>query len=293
VEKDIETSGASTGTVSKSSMGPRRLIPFILLVVLTLGAGLTALLSASSSASASTAVRAALDSTMNAKSVTFTMNVDLSGTLAAKASLGGSCATGPQCQMAFSASSGGSSIGESHLVIDQGMVYLELSGSLASKFPTPWISSPINTTGSSQSTGLSTRGNLSSVLAGFSKVGDNVNDLGIVTLNGASMHEYSVSASQAVEQQQIASVLKSVPSGATSSLSTATVDGYSLKIYVDSDGRVAEVDLATSFTTLTGTESLALTISLYGYGDPVSVTVPPANEVTPLSSLLTTTFTGL
>jgi hypothetical protein len=44
---------------------------------------------------------------------------------------------------------------------------------------------------------------------------------------------------------------------------------------------------------LTGTESLALTISLYGYGDPVSVTVPPANEVTPLSSLLTTTFTGL
>ena len=64
-------------------------------------------------------------------------------------------------------------------------------------------------------------------------------------------------------------------------------------IYIGPDGNIAEVDLTTSMTTAQGSESLALRLGLSGYGQPVSVTVPPANEVTPLSSLMTKSLTGL
>ncbi|HEY1223479.1 MAG TPA: hypothetical protein VGE75_08295, partial [Acidimicrobiales bacterium] len=134
--------------------------------------------------------------------------------------------------------------------------------------------------------------NLSSVLAGLSKVGDTVTDDGVVTLNGAPTHEYTVSASQATEQQQVESVLKALPTTDASVLGAVTVGGYHVDVYVDPDGNLAEVDLSTSVSTSSGSESLSLRLALSNYGQPVSVSVPPANEVTPYSSLKSS-FQGL
>ncbi|MFZ1063662.1 MAG: hypothetical protein WAN30_09360 [Acidimicrobiales bacterium] len=271
--------------------GPRRLIPFLLVIVLTVAAIVTAVLSAGSAASGSTEVRAALDSMMNAKSVTFALNADLSGVQSAQATVDGSCATGPECQITFSATGDKSNVGQSQLVIDNGVAYVELSGPLASQLPTPWISAPLNSS-SAQQSGISNSADLSSVLDGLAKVGDTVTDDGTVTLNGEPAHEYTVSASQATEQQQVGAVLKALPSTDASALGAITVGGYSVNVYIGNDGNIAEVDLSTSINTARGSESLSMRLDLSGYGQPVSVTVPPANEVTPLSSL-TESFLGL
>ncbi|MGA2431864.1 MAG: hypothetical protein ABSG09_00210 [Acidimicrobiales bacterium] len=281
--------GAATGP---AALGPRRFIPFIMVIALALAAVVTAVLSASSPASGSTAVRSALDSVTQAKSVTFALSVNLSGTSAAQASVDGSCATGPACEVTFSASSGTSSIGQSQLVIDNGVAYVRLAAPLASHLPTPWVSAPLSSSGAQHATGISSMVNLSSVLAGLSKVGDTVTDDGVVTLNAAPTHEYTVSASQATEQQQVESVLKALPTTDVSVLGAVTVGGYHVDVYVDPDGNLAEVDLSTSVSTSSGSESLSLRLALSNYGQPVSVSVPPANEVTPYSSLKSS-FLGL
>jgi len=230
---------------------------------------------------------------MDATSVTFALDVNLSGALPAQAAVDGSCGTGPSCQVTFSASGAGTSISQSKVIVDNGMVYLELTGPLASRLPTPWVSAPLQASSAQGATGISGVGNLSSVLAGLAKVGDTVTDDGTVTLNGVSTHEYTVTASQAVEQQQIAAMLKSLPSADASLLGTVSVSGYNVNVYVGPDGNLAEVDLNTSVTTSRGAESLSLRLALSGYGQPVSVTDPPANEVTPLSSLSTSSLLGL
>lgn len=293
MQNGAEIAGAG-GVVGRTPvMGPRRFIPFLLVIVLTVAAAITAVLSASTPAGGSTAVRAALDSTMKAKSVTFALSVNLSGALPAQASVDGSCATGPQCQVTFSGSSGASSIGQSQLVVDDGVMYIELAGPLASQFPTPWISAPLNSSSAQSATGISSTVNLSTVLAGLSKVGDTVTDDGAVTLNGVSTHEYTVSASQATEQQQFQSALSILPTTDTSLLGAVTVGGYNVNIYIGPDGNLAEVVLSTSVTTSRGAESLSVRLALSGYGQPVSVTVPPASEVTPFSSLKSSSLLGL
>jgi len=293
VQNGVQIAGVGQGSSGALILGPRRFIPFILVIVLTVAAVVTAVLSTGSPAGGATTVRAALASMMDAKSVTFALNVNLSGAASAQATVDGSCATGPECQVNFSASSGSTNVGQSEVVIDHGVLYVELAGSLASKLPTPWVSAPLNSSSAQQSTGISGVGSLSSVFAGLAKVGDTVTDDGPVTLNGVATHEYSISASQATEQQQLETVLKALPSTDASLLGAVTLGGYNVNIYIGPDGNIAEVDLTTSMTTAQGSESLALRLGLSGYGQPVSVTVPPANEVTPLSSLMTKSLTGL
>jgi hypothetical protein len=120
-----------------------------------------------------------------------------------------------------------------------------------------------------------------------------VTDDGTVALNGQVTHEYSISASASTEQQQFDAMIKALPTADLSVLGSVTVGGFQVNIYVGPDGNIAQVDLSTSLTTSQGAESLSLTLALSHYGQPVSVTAPPANEVTPLSSLLTSLPSGL
>ena len=73
--------------------------------------------------------------------MTFALNVNLAGAQSAKASVNGSCATGPVCQVTFSGTSGASSLAESQVVVVNGMMYMELGAPLASELPTPSIQS--------------------------------------------------------------------------------------------------------------------------------------------------------
>jgi hypothetical protein len=222
---------------------------------------------------------------MNASSVSFDLNMKLSGSAPASADLSGSCGSGPVCQMAFSAASASSSVGLSHLVLDNGVLYVEFSGVLASKLPTTWVSIPATSAESQPLSGLSQTGGLASVLAHLVKVGDTVTNNGVATLNGVATDEYTVSASQSVEHQQMATVLKALPSADTSVLGAVSVGGYDLNIYVNPDSTVAKFQLTTSIGTVRGSENLSLTLALFNYGSPVSVSVPPTSQVTPLSSI--------
>jgi hypothetical protein len=293
MEQSQTTSQASGSATTAFMPGRRRFIPFALLIVLTAGALVTAVLSSSSPASASTAVRAALTSTMTATSVSFTFNEDVTGTQSAELSVSGSCATGPECHVTLSGAGEGSTLGTTQLVVTNGVAYVEPSGSLASDIPTPWISVPVNSS-SAQGAGVPTgTDGLSSILDQLVNVGDTVTDNGEVTLNGATVHEYTVTASASVEQQQFSTLLNALPSSVTSSLGSVSLSGYGVDIYVDPDGNIGELALKASLSTAKNTETLSTTLTLSGYGDPVSVIAPPANEVTPLSSVIKSPFASL
>lgn len=242
------------GTTTMQSR--RRLIPFALLVVLTAGALITAVLSPNSPASASTAVRAALTSTMTASSVSFTLNEDISGTQSANLTVSGSCATGPECRVTLATSGAASTLGTTHLVISNDVAYVEPSSSLAGKLPTPWVSIPFSAVGALQSGIPSDTQGLPAALEQLVNVGDTVTDEGDVTLNGVTVHEYTVSASASIEQQQLSTLMNALPSSATSSLGAISLSGYAVKIYVNTDGTLAELALNTSLSTSKGSESL-------------------------------------
>jgi len=287
------TSGPVGGVeVTSFRPGRRRFIPFALLIVLTVGALVTAVLSSSSPASASTAVRAALTSTMTASSVSFSLTEDVTGTQSAHLSVIGSCATGPECHVTLNASSGASTLGTTQVLLSNGVAYVEPSGALASQLPTPWISVPI-TSLSTVEPGIPTgTSGLSSALSQLVNVGDTVVDNGEVNLDGVTEHEYTVTASGAVEQQQLSALLNALPSSVTSSLGAISLTGYGVNIYVDPDGNLGAITLKASLSTGQNSETLITSLTLSGYGEPVSVVAPPASEVTPLSSVIKSPFTS-
>ena len=71
VQNGVQIAGVGQGSSGALILGPRRFIPFILVIVLTVAAVVTAVLSTGSPAGGATTVRAALASMMDAKSVTF------------------------------------------------------------------------------------------------------------------------------------------------------------------------------------------------------------------------------
>jgi hypothetical protein len=56
-------------------------------------------------------------------------------------------------------------------------------------------------------------------------------------------------------------------------------------VYVNASGDLAELAMNTSVTANGQTESLSMTEVITGYGVPVTVTIPPADQVTSLAGL--------
>jgi hypothetical protein len=227
---------------------------------------------------------------MTASSVSFTLDENVTGTQTANLSVSGSCATGPECHVTLNASGEGSTLGTTQVLLTSGEAYVEPSGSLASEIPTPWISVPLNSLNTVEPGIPTGTDGLSSALNQLVNVGDTVVDNGDVTLNGATYHEYTVTASAAVEQQQFSTLLSALPSSVSSSLGAVSLAGYGVNVYVDPDGNVGEVALKASLSKGQDSETLSTTLTLSGYGDPVTVVAPAASEVTPLSSVIKSPF---
>ncbi len=167
------------------------------------------------------------------------------------------------------------------MVISGMMAYVELPAQLVKGLGTWWISFPVKGTGAAQGNGSQATGDalsssdLSQLFAGLTSAGDTVTDDGTVQLNGAPTHEYSISASQSTAQSQFSSLFSQVPSSMSGVLRSISLGAYDVNLYVNANGTVAEVDVSSAVTQGHDTQNLALKLSLFNYGQPVSVRVPP------------------
>lgn len=268
---------------AKSILSHRRLIWSSLSASAMVVVVVAATLLSSTSPSAAARLEAAVSSSLSTTSATFTSSgtETLPGSTIQFTVDGGCDVASNACALTEVVPIQGKSENV-HIVIAAGDGYVEIPGSLGVAVGTPWVSVPIS------STALATSlGNIGSPLSGLALAASDgavVKDLGEVSLNGVAEHQYSVTLDQvAFKKWNSTAKLPGWASDAARSVSSSTL---AETIDVNSLGRIAQVT-EQWYATVNGASVFSqTTVDFTAYNVPVSVSVPPASEVTPLSQLL-------
>jgi hypothetical protein len=185
------------------------------------------------------------------------------------------------------------------VVSDGGSVYLEAPALASLAGGKPWFklsaSSAASMVGGSAADSLSALSDPRQLLALLGALGSPVTDLGTVQLDGSPATEYTTTVTAAGLASHAGSGAASAGDGdAAKALQQLGIPSVPVSVWVGQDGMVRQVtlDVDLSHATLGGVlggststaagSSLALTLGLTHYGQPVSVAVPPASQVTDL-----------
>ncbi len=254
-------------------------------VVVAVAVTITVSPSATPSAAAATALRAALTSTLARNTVNISLDetVDVSNQ-SVNFTGGGQCdLQNDQCSESIASSNlSGSQISES-VVLSGGVIYMKVLGAGATQAPTPWISMPLKGASSQQSEGLGS--NPMAGLALLAKQGAAVTDEGMTSVNGENMHEYKVTISQSEEQKSILKNAADLPKWLLKSAASLPLGPISLTVDINQSGDIGRLIIGISITADGQTVSVSGTETMTSYGGPVTIVVPPANQVTPVANL--------
>jgi hypothetical protein len=285
-----------SGAVSETPNRSRRrrtlviAVAGVLLVVAITGVAIAATSSKTPSAGAAVIVRKALVSTLATNSVAFTLSESVSAadtTVAVNGS--GECnLSSALCGVTLNYSGLLASAGTIRTVYSGGSVYLNLGDALSGLASTPWISIPVNTS-SSASLGISQ--NPLSGLSLLASEGAAVTNDGSVSENGQTMTQYTVTIDGSQAQHLVTSATAKLPSWMAAAASKDTIGTIVETVDIDSAGRLGYVSANVSSTVAGTTVNVTSAETITGYGLPVDVTVPPASQVTSITSL--SQLTGL
>ena len=152
---------------------------------------------------------------------------------------------------------------------------------------------------SASSLSLSTLTDPSQALALLGSLGGPVTNLGTVQLNGASATEYRTTLSVSGIAAHLGTGSASASADAlTKALQKLGVPTVPVTVWVGQDGMVRQVSMAVDLshatvggllggsTSTSAGSSLAITVGFTHYGQPVSISVPPASEVTDLNGII-------
>jgi hypothetical protein len=190
------------------------------------------------------------------------------------------------------------------VVSDGKNVYIDLPALSTLTGSKPWLkasmSSAASVVGGSAASSLSALTDPGQALNLLGSLGSPVTDLGTVSLDGASATEYRTTVSVAGLTSKLGSGSTATSAEALSkALQKLGVPSIPVTVWVGQDGMVRQVSLAVdlSHVNLGGLlgagsasapagSSLAVTVGFTGYGRPVSISVPPASQVTDLNSII-------
>jgi len=199
---------------------------------------------------------------------------------------------------------GSGASGSVDVISDGTDVYLDLPGVTSLTGGKRWVETSLSglksLTGSSAgSLSLSTLADPTQVLGMLGTLGSTVTNVGTVTLDGQRVTEYqtSITAADIASKLSHGSAASSAAAKALQQLGTPDIP---VTAWVSRDGHLRQLALTAdvshaSLRGLVGSGSpvatpagtkVNLTIGLSHYGDPVSVGIPPASEVTNLNSVL-------
>ena len=254
---------------------------------------LVALSSSPQSDSASAAiVRNAVTSSLASHSMAFVVNETVtSGATSLTLDGTGACdLTAAACTASFNAHSPSipvGQIGTIEMVYDGTTFYMKLGGLAGSAFKTPWVSFAMPVT-QLQGSGSSSPVNPLASIAALARAGAKVSDLGASTVNGQSAHSYQVN----ISSHQLATLFKNktakLPRWLRSALTKHVMSGGTVTeiVAVNAAGHLCQIQMNIVKTVSGQPLNLHLTETITAYGVPVFITIPPASEVTSISSLL-------
>jgi hypothetical protein len=275
-----------------SRRGARRLVPVTVLLVVAVVTAVVGV--ASSRSSAAELVNNALTSSLSASSITFTESLDVStpaGDTVAN-EVGGCDIASYTCEISLNYAGVMSVLGTIQVEMAGGQMYMKFPAALASKFPTPWVSLPFNMAAFAPSSMYSAESPISSMQE-MTQAGATVTDGGAVVVDGQSLHLYRVVFSPSAASALLAKGRQKLPAWMRSFTSAdVTYGGLSYDIYLDGSGTLARTSMRVGASISGEAVTTTITADITGYGVPVVVTVPAADQVTPLLKLMAGTSGG-
>jgi hypothetical protein len=176
------------------------------------------------------------------------------------------------------------------------VIYLELGDEVGQVLPgKSWLSLNLSQlsagSGASSPLGLgasSLPDDPVAVLKLLGQDGNSAIDLGPSTVNGVAVEGYSVKVNAAAIRARIAA--KTLPSWAQQALATVTNPDIAYKVFIDQAGNLVRQTTTFSLSVASQSVSGVESIDFSNYGAPVTITVPPANEVASLQQFLQATI---
>jgi hypothetical protein len=273
--------------VASSPPGPSKKVAVagIALVVLVVAVAAGARLSRTSSAGATSAVRGALVSTLatSTASLAIAETIDVEGQIGTARGSGKCDLRIDACTATLAYHGALSQLGTESMVYSNRIMYLKLAGTVGASFPTPWISLPAKA--SNRPSALGSTGSPLAGLALLTRPGAVLKDEGTVTVDGTSMHQYSVTTGGASTKSIVGSDASDIPAWLIDPAAEGPLGAHSMTFDVNASGRIGRIVFTTS-ATQDGTFAIVhATETITRYGAPVSITVPPKKQLTFVNAL--------
>jgi hypothetical protein len=256
----------------------------VLLVVAITGVAVAVTSSKTPSAGAAVVVRRALDTTLATNSMAFTVSesVNAANTTVAVSGSGECDLSSALCGVTVNYSGPLASAGTIRTIYSAGTVYLDLGSVTSGLVSTPWISLSVS---NSNSASLGVSQNPLAGLSLLASQGAMVTNDGSVTENGQAMTQYTVTIDASQARHLVASSAAKLPSWMTAAASKVSVGTVVETVDIDAAGRLGYFSAKVSTTVAGAAVNVTTAETVTGYGVPVNVTVPPASQVTSITSV--------
>jgi hypothetical protein len=284
----LESFGQAPPTIipPKSRSG-RRFIPFSLLGILTIGAGLAAFFAVSEDTTPSEAVASALTNSLQFKTAATTTSVgvkEAGGTVSITSKGVTNFDTAATSQVEEIVA-GNERIGEQTISVGS-KVYVHLDGGIIAQVVAgkSWVSLPSGQSTSSSVTGGGGAGNAAVILRVLSATGNDVSDLGSSRVNDDDVHLYSVHLTRSQINRDIAQ--EHLPQFLRQAIALVHIPAITYTLAINGSNQLEQMK-ATVHLQADGQQLAEHLIEGYSrYGTKVTVTAPPSHEVIPLQTFL-------
>jgi hypothetical protein len=267
---------APEASTSSKSRNGRRLIPFALLVVMTIGAGLAAFFAVREDTTPSEAVASALTVSVGVKEPAGTATITSEGVTNFDTE-----ATTENVQIV----SGNERIGE-HIVSNGSTIYLHIDGGVISKVVPgkSWLSVPSGQPTANSLTGGGGAGNTAAILRVLSANGNNVSALGSSRVNGQDVRLYSVHLTRSQINRDIAQ--EHLPQFMRQAIALVHIPAITYTLAINGANQLTQMKANVQIQADGQQVTEHLTEGYSRYGTKVTVTDPPSHEVIPLQTFL-------
>jgi len=273
--------------IPPKSRSGRRFIPFSLLGILTIGAGLGAFFAVSEDTTPSEAVASALTNSLQFKTAATTTSVgvkEAGGTVSITSKGVTNFDTAATSQVEEIVA-GNERIGEQTISVGS-KVYVHLDGGIIAQVVAgkSWVSLPSGQSTSSSVTGGGGAGNAAVILRVLSATGNDVSDLGSSRVNDDDVHLYSVHLTRSQINRDIAQ--EHLPQFLRQAIALVHIPAITYTLAINGSNQLEQMK-ATVHLQADGQQLAEHLIEGYSrYGTKVTVTAPPSHEVIPLQTFL-------
>ncbi|MGH9028758.1 MAG: hypothetical protein ACRDV4_04005, partial [Acidimicrobiales bacterium] len=173
------------------------------------------------------------------------------------------------------------------VVSSAGAVYESIPGISQVLPEKSWLSLPVVDAGTTGE-GLVSSADPQQMIRILESEGNVVTSIGQSTIDGVAVDGYVVQIDKASAESSLIGLGLPRSEAAAAEQFLQEMKALTFRVYIDAQGRLAQMDFSTSIPDGLQQVSVSTTLGLTDYGAPVAVQVPPASEVAPLQQFLKT-----